>query len=64
MVARRRADDAQRGVDLHALAQALAAQGHTLPVLVRFNHILHDRVDVLCGAFAQAIAEQGYGGRY
>ena len=52
------------GVELSALAEALRTQGYNLPVLVRFNHILHDRVDTLCNAFASAIADLDYQGGY
>ena len=52
------------GVELFALAEALRTQGYNLPVLVRFNHILHDRVDTLCNAFAAAIADLDYQGGY
>lgn len=52
------------GVELSALAETLRTQGYDLPVLVRFNHILHDRVDTLCNAFAAAIADLDYRGGY
>ena len=52
------------GVDLSALAEELRSQGYALPVLARFSHILHDRVDTLCNAFATAITELDYQGRY
>jgi arginine decarboxylase len=51
-------------VDLHELAQRLPREGLDLPVLVRFNEILHDRVDALTGAFASVIEEYEYAGRY
>ncbi|MDX1654611.1 MAG: biosynthetic arginine decarboxylase [Candidatus Competibacteraceae bacterium] len=59
-----RGDDGHPGIDLHALAGDLQAQGYGLPVLVRFNHILHQRVDSLCQSFAGAIRELDYQGRY
>ncbi len=52
------------GIDLHALAGELTAAGLNLPVLVRFTDILRDRVDTLCNAFARAMADDGYSGRY
>ncbi|MFO1372714.1 MAG: biosynthetic arginine decarboxylase [Candidatus Competibacteraceae bacterium] len=52
------------GVELSALAEELQKQGYGLPVLVRFNHILHDRVDTLCDAFIAAIADLDYQGGY
>jgi len=51
-------------VELQAVADAARAQGLSLPVLLRFTDILHDRVDELCGAFQAAMAEDRYGGRY
>jgi arginine decarboxylase len=51
-----------RGIDLWDLAHEIQASGLGLPVLVRFLDILHDRVDTLCNAFAQAMAKDGYGG--
>ncbi len=56
--------DHHPGVRLHALAAELRAQGYGLPLLARFTHILRDRVDTLCDAFATAIAEHDYRGRY
>jgi len=52
------------GVDLYKLSQEAHAAGLALPLLLRFSHILHDRVDTLCGAFAQAMAVAGYKGGY
>ncbi len=52
------------GVDLADLAEAFKARGYDLPVLARFSHILHDRVDTLCDAFTAAIAELDYQGCY
>ncbi|MCI0750085.1 MAG: biosynthetic arginine decarboxylase [Nevskiales bacterium] len=51
-------------IDLFELAQRLPREGLPLPVLVRFNNILHDRVDALTGAFAAVIQKHGYRGRY
>ncbi|MGH8460919.1 MAG: biosynthetic arginine decarboxylase [Stenotrophobium sp.] len=51
-------------IDLYELAQRLPKEGLQLPVLVRFNNILHDRVDALTGAFAEMIAELDYKGSY
>ena len=51
-------------IDLYELTRSLPAQGLDLPVLLRFNAILHDRVDALTGAFGEVTAELGYGGRY
>lgn len=64
IVARSPHHDRHPGVNLQALARDLQGQGYGLPILVRFNHILHDRVDRLCQAFAQAIRDEDYGGHY
>lgn len=37
-------------VNLHEIARRLPLEGLELPVLVRFNNILEDRVDALTGA--------------
>ncbi|HKK14280.1 MAG TPA: biosynthetic arginine decarboxylase [Gammaproteobacteria bacterium] len=52
------------GVDLFALAAELRESGLSWPVLVRFNGILRDRVDSLCGAFDRAMAGDGYTGAF
>lgn len=52
------------GIDLYELAAEIKGAGLTLPVLVRFTDILHDRIDTLCGAFARAMQEDGYQGRF
>ncbi len=54
----------ERSIDLYGLAQGLREAGLTLPVLVRFNDILHDRVNTLVQAFGEAMAEDGYQGGY
>lgn len=51
-------------VNLHEIARRLPLEGLELPVLVRFNNILEDRVDALTGAFAHEIIDLGYTGRY
>src|SRR3546814_15634265 len=51
-------------IDLYELAQRLPKEGLQLPVLVRFVHILHDRVDQLTGAFSDVIAELCHPGQY
>ncbi|MEI7894133.1 MAG: biosynthetic arginine decarboxylase [Myxococcales bacterium] len=60
-----RPDPAQdRGIDLFALAQDLKARGLSLPLLIRFSDILHDRLRRLNECFGRAIAEYNYGGVY
>jgi len=51
-------------VSLFDLVEDLRRRGYELPVLLRFSDILNHRVSRLCGAFATAIAEFGYRGRY
>ncbi len=51
-------------VVLSDLAAQLLDEGLSLPVLVRFTDVLHDRVDTLCHAFGQAIEKHEYQGRY
>ena len=53
-----------RQIDFQALVADLRAQGLNLPVLVRFSDILDHRIDSLCRAFAQAMDELDYKGRY
>lgn len=59
----RRAAD-QGIVDLYALTRELQEAGLALPVLVRFNDILQDRVQTLCRAFSEARAALAYRGCY
>ncbi len=51
-------------IDLFRVTQELQKQGAHLPVLVRLTDILHDRVQALTGAFAEAMRKLNYGGRY
>jgi arginine decarboxylase len=51
-------------VDLKELADDLRSRGLKLPLLIRFSDILKTRVEQLCGAFQQAIAENEYRGSY
>ncbi|MEW6353613.1 MAG: biosynthetic arginine decarboxylase [Pseudomonadota bacterium] len=52
------------GIDLYALSAEIKAAGLSLPVLVRFSDILHQRVDTLCDAFARAMAADDYQGGF
>lgn len=56
--------DAARAIDLYEVARRLPGEGLTLPVLVRFSNILHDRVDTLIDAFGRVMAERAYSGGY
>ena len=51
-------------VSLNRLVQDFARHQLALPVLVRFSGILHHRIDTLCRAFDDAMAADGYRGRY
>lgn len=51
-------------IALETLANELTRQGVSLPALVRFPQILHDRVDTLCHAFNQAIDNYQYDNSY
>jgi arginine decarboxylase len=64
LIARPNRDPKHPGVDLFELAEEIRNTGLSAPVLVRFTDILHDRVDTLCGAFADAMREDDYRGRY
>lgn len=54
----------QGAIDLLEIAQAVRAEGLSLPVLVRFIDILRDRVACLNQAFELARREYGYRGQY
>ena len=56
--------DPARSIDLKQLVDRLVRQGVDLPILIRFNEILKDRLREIHGAFASAIADHGYQGRY
>jgi arginine decarboxylase len=51
-------------IDLKELVDDLRSRGYNLPLLIRFSDILRTRVEQLCGAFQQAIAENDYKGVY
>jgi arginine decarboxylase len=51
-------------IDLKALVDDLRSRGLNLPLLIRFSDMLKTRVEQLCGAFQQAIAENEYKGAY
>ena len=52
------------GIDLYELTREFAANNLSLPVLVRFSGILHNRVKELCAAFDAATATYHYKGHY
>ncbi len=51
-------------LDLVELVQELQGRGLGLPLLIRFDDILEDRLERLHAAFERAIAQYGYSGRY
>ena len=51
-------------LDLVALVQELQGRDLSLPLLIRFDDILEDRLERLHAAFDRAIAQYGYRGRY
>ncbi len=51
-------------VNLPRMVASMQQQGLHLPLLVRFNDILHDRIDALCNAFERARQRFGYEGQY
>lgn len=51
-------------IELQQLVEHIQANNLALPCLIRFPHILHDRVDHLCSAFASAIQSRHYRGHY
>jgi arginine decarboxylase len=51
-------------IDLKELVDDLRSRGLNMPLLIRFSDILRTRVEQLCGAFQQAIADNEYKGVY
>jgi arginine decarboxylase len=56
--------DPAREIDLYEVVEQLKARDLTAPVVIRFSDILRDRLRSLHRAFAAAIAENEYRGRY
>jgi len=56
--------DPSRGIDLYEVACGLAARDLTPPVIVRFPGILEHRMGSIRKVFDDAIADQGYEGKY
>lgn len=52
------------GIDLKQLIDRLQMRGFDLPILIRFNGILKERLREIHDCFAKAIAENEYQGRY
>lgn len=64
LIAKPDPDMPEHKVSLLKLVEEARAKGLTTPLLVRFNDILHDRVDRLCGAFSNACKRLDYQGQY
>ena len=56
--------DPGREIDLYEVVEQLKARDLTAPVVIRFSDVLRDRLRSLHRAFAAAIAENEYRGRY
>jgi len=56
--------DPARSLDLKALIDRLVQRGLDLPILVRFNGILKDRLKAIHDVFDHAIREHEYQGKY
>jgi arginine decarboxylase len=56
--------DPKRSIDLKSLVERLQMRGLGLPLLLRFNGILRNRLAEIRGAFQQAIQDHKYQGRY
>jgi len=53
-----------QSIDLKELVDEVSERGIGLPLLIRFGEIIRARLDELHGAFAGAIGEYGFRGRY
>src|SRR5262245_31464383 len=56
--------DPNRSIDMKELVERLQLRGLDRPILVRFNGILQNRLREIHDAFAQAIREHDYKGKY
>ena len=56
--------DRNHFIDLKQLVDRIQQRGLDLPVLLRFNGILQDRLSVIRDAFTKAIEDHGYQGQY
>lgn len=64
LMAKPKGSSSSQVIAFPALVHAIKSAGLTLPVLVRFSDILHDRVQKLCSAFAKAKEARQYQGEY
>ncbi len=51
-------------IDLMEIVREARSRSLHFPLVVRFHDLLRDRVEIINAAFAEAIAEMGYGGVY
>lgn len=56
--------DPDRSIDMKALVDRLQMRGMDLPILLRFNGIIRDRMHEIAAAFSRAIADHEYQGKY
>ena len=56
--------DLKRGIDMKELIDRLQMRGLDLPILLRFNGILKDRLREIHSAFSKAIEDHDYKGKY
>ncbi len=56
--------EAERAIDIDAVVQTALAEGHRLPLLLRFSDILQHRVQSLYQAFDSAMRAEAYDGGY
>jgi arginine decarboxylase len=56
--------DPQRSLDMKELIDRLQVRGLDLPILLRFNGILKDRLKEIHGAFSSSIREHDFKGNY
>jgi len=55
---------ARHSIDIKAVVDDVVGRGVKLPVLLRFQDVLHDRVNLINRTFRRAIEEHDYKGRY
>ncbi|MCG6201820.1 biosynthetic arginine decarboxylase [Psychromonas antarctica] len=59
-----RYDNPEMSVDLSTVVEKIQEKGLSLPILVRFPQIIHQRVNGLCEAFNNAIEKYDYAEKY
>ncbi|MEZ6115294.1 MAG: biosynthetic arginine decarboxylase [Pirellulaceae bacterium] len=56
--------DAQRAIDIKELVDRLKLRGIDLPILIRFDDMIRDRLQEIHAAFSTAITDHEYSGSY